>query len=269
MRSRGAAAPKARLSFRAQGAGQPLARFHAVTEENRRQRRGVILAADHPAVVQGGTLFPTRLRWPGLDGMLLKSGRHQRKIGDRIIKGAWKGFPVYTLTLQERTTCPNDCAQYRNCMGNKMPHSRRLIHGKALEWRLEIELSVLQDKHPGGFAVRLHILGDFYSVEYLGLWERWLKLFPALHVWGYTAWQASTPIGAAVAALRDRLWERFAVRTSNARSGPRTVVIPHRPSGPVTDEGAIICPAETGQSANCGSCGLCWHTKKPIAFIQH
>lgn len=257
-----------RLSFVAGEKGRPRARFFAISEHNRRGR-GVVLHPKHPAAVQNGTLFPTRIRWPGLDGPLLKEGKHQRKIGDRIIKGAWKGFPVYTLTLQERATCPRDCAQYLSCYGNNMPHSRRLIHGKALEVRLERELAFLDDKHPRGFAVRLHILGDFYSVDYVGLWAEWLRRFRALHVWGYTAWQPETPIGAAVAKLRNQKWGRFAVRTSNGLYGRRTVVIPAHPGRPTTPDGAIICPVETGASQCCGTCALCWATKKPIAFIQH
>ncbi len=32
---------------------------------------------------------------------------------------------------------------------------------------------------------------------------------------------------------------------------------------------AIICPAQTGKADSCGTCALCWHTKRRIAFLQH
>ena len=76
-------------------------------------------------------------------------------------------------------------------------------------------------KHVNGFAVRLHNLGDFYSVEYVELWRKLLERHPALHVWGYSArWQVeSDPIAAALASLASDVgWDRFAVRLSNAPS---------------------------------------------------
>ena len=48
------------------------------------------------------------------------------------------------------------------------------------------KLRLLDIDHPNGFAVRLHNLGDFYSLQYVALWRRLLARHPALHVWGYT-----------------------------------------------------------------------------------
>ena len=56
-----------------------------------------------------------------------------------------------------------------------------------MEARLEREIEVLDVRHGGGFVVRLHVLGDFYSVEYVGLWRRLLRQYPTLRVFGYTA----------------------------------------------------------------------------------
>jgi hypothetical protein len=58
-------------------------------------------------------------------------------------------------------------------------------HGADLERRLEIEVARHAEENPLGFAVRLHVLGDFYSVEYVGLWRQLVEQHSALHVWGY------------------------------------------------------------------------------------
>ena len=55
-----------------------------------------------------------------------------------------------------------------------------------MEARLEREIEVLDVRHGGGFVVRFHVLGDFYSVEYVGLWRRLLRQYPTLRVFGYT-----------------------------------------------------------------------------------
>jgi hypothetical protein len=79
-------------------------------------------------------------------------------------------------------------------------------------------VALLDIDHLNGFAVRLHNLGDFYSVEYVGLWRRLLERHSALHVWGYTArWQIKDdPIAAALVSLVECQSDRFAIRFSNA-----------------------------------------------------
>lgn len=224
-----------------------------------------VLAADHPSVRAGRTLFLARTQDPRAAQRLLKHGRENRKIGDRVTKGAWKGMPIYTLTLEERATCPSTCRLWLSCYGNKMNWSERLAHGAVLEQMLGRELAYLQAMHANGFVVRLHVLGDFYSVGYVKHWLAWLRRFPALHVYGYTAWREDTEIGALLAAARTRFWERFAIRTSDGLRGPRAVVV----RNPADIGRSILCPAQTDRTECCGTCGLCWGTRRDIAFLEH
>lgn len=32
---------------------------------------------------------------------------------------------------------------------------------------------------------------------------------------------------------------------------------------------AIVCPEQTGKADGCGKCGLCWGTRRNIAFLEH
>lgn len=227
----------------------------------------LILGPGHPAVVEGRSLFTKSANNGRGRGRVLISGLNQRKIGRRIQKGAWSGFEVYTLTLEERKTCPRSCAEYLSCYGNHMPWSMRLQAGEELEHKIEKELGELQNKHQHGFVVRLHILGDFYSVEYVQRWTYWLDRFPALHVFGYTARGYKDPIGIAVRDLARRRWDRFAVRSSNRALGahPASIVI----EDPAQAVNAIVCPAQTDKTACCSTCALCWSTPKTIAFLRH
>jgi len=230
--------------------------------------RSHILEASAPAARHAHTVFPARVIAP--DQNVLKTGDNQRKLGKVVKKGAWRGFPIFSLTLEERATCPRSCEMWRQCYGNGMGHAKRYEFGAALERQISIELAFLQRRHPGGFVVRLHILGDFYSLPYVEFWRKALDYFPALHVFGYTARQTDTRIGAAIGHLRADRWDRFAVRTSGATSDsgvPRTLVFDGEPP-----PGAIVCPAQTGKTANCASCALCWSAAarhRPIAFAQH
>jgi len=223
------------------------------------------------AVREARSQFPRRVRDVD-DQPLLKEGSQQRKIGQRVLKGAWKGMRIYTLTLEERATCPDDCAMFVGCYGNNMSRAVRYRAGPALEAKLAIELAELARINPRGFVVRLHILGDFYSLAYVDFWRRALDQYPFLRIFGYTAYQSTSPIGAEIVRLRRANWDRFAVRTSGAPSGKRAIVIEHENDKPSY---AVICPAERedlwrrGKTITCASCALCWTTPKTIAFLRH
>jgi hypothetical protein len=218
---------------------------------------------DHAAFIEGRTLFPRQV----LRGVThLRPGHHSVKLGRCVVKGRWKGMPIYTLTLEERKTCPRDCVLWKGCYGNSMQWAKRSPHGSQFERELWAELHALNRKHRRGFVVRLHVLGDFYSVAYVDLWEAALDHFENLNVFGYTARQTSTAIGAAVQRLCENRWERFSIRTSGAQKGTRTLVIDNVEDCPPN---AIVCPAQTGKTRSCGTCGLCWHSKRPVAFLRH
>lgn len=226
---------------------------------------GINLAPDHPAVQEGRPLFPGQVVWTEDTRALLKTGHYQRKIGKQVTKGRWRGFPIYCLTLPERETCPSECEHWRDCYGNNMHKAERVRPDRLFEDVLWDELADLQRDHPGGFAVRLHVLGDFYSLEYVQLWARALDFFPALHCFGFTRrWAADGPMGEALLQLLSTRWDRFAIRVSGVEApfGSTTFRHGEEPAG-------IPCPAQTGATDCCGTCGLCWATTRPIAFASH
>lgn len=230
------------------------------------------LPANHLALVEGRTLFPSTVVAPADSPALLVSGANSRKLGDRVTKGSWRCFPIYQLSLEERATCPRTCHHWATCYGNGMQMARRHAADKDLLPYLRAEMVDLQDEYPRGFVVRLHVLGDFFSPEYVDAWEGFLEQFPALHVFGYTAWQRGTDIGDAIKAITDRNWARFAIRfSSNEPQEQGATTIWRMPEDSKVREG-IVCPAQTDKTDCCGTCGLCWSVEikdKPIAFIAH
>ncbi len=220
--------------------------------------------------MNGRTIYPTTVR-PARDGdrWALKSASNNRKIGGEILKGKWKGFPAYSLSLEERATCPRSCFHWRSCMGNKMHWTDRVQAGSDLEWRLEREVALLDIDHPNGFAVRLHNLGDFYSTTYVELWRKLLERHSALRVWGYTArWDVKAdPIAAALFQIVQGHWDRFAIRFSNAPFATRSTISVEHPYQVRAD--TILCPEQVGKTESCSTCGLCWHSERRIALLQH
>jgi len=226
------------------------------------------LRADHPAVVDGHTIFPSTVVDAEDAPRLLVSGVNNRKIGGKVMKGEWTGMPIYTLTLEERATCPRTCTTWDTCYGNGMHMARRHRHGHALEERLFSEVGSLAQKHPKGFVARLHVLGDFYSVAYVREWKYLLFKYPQLHIFGYTA-RDGCEIGAAIQDMNDAYPERCFIRTSTAQPRPGSASV-------ITDAvprpDAVICPAELSKTACCSTCGLCWSPaarELSILFILH
>jgi hypothetical protein len=226
----------------------------------------VVLAADHPAILESRTLFPTTVKFAEETKRLLKSGHNSRKIGMEVTKGRLAGCPIFTLTLQERATCPATCQHWRTCYGNNMHLAERIVHDADFEEILWLELEALQSKHPRGFLVRLHVLGDFYSEAYVKLWLKALDAFPALHVFGYTARGLDTKIGKLIYTAAQVRWDRFAIRFSGENWREMGAPTVQHGEGHAV---AITCPAQTGKTECCATCTLCWSSKKSVAFEEH
>jgi len=225
------------------------------------------LAADHPAVVEGRTLFRARAAEPALMDRLLKGGENNRKIGGSVMKGSLRGAKVFTLTLEERATCPRSCAHWQDCYGNVMNWPQRIQADDDLPPLLEAELRKLCARH-GRILVRLHVLGDFFSTEYVAFWRGMLDLLPGLHVYGYTA-RHGCDIAWAIDAMNAH--PRCAIRFSDGDDGQfRAVTV--ETVEQAREAGAIVCPAQSHPKANsisCGACALCWSTPRTIAFLRH
>lgn len=225
----------------------------------------VRLPAAHAALVENRTIFPSTVEHASLAPRILVSGMNSRKTGRQVTKGKWAGMPIYTLTLEERATCPATCREWSTCYGNNMHFARRIIADEVFEARLSAELENLNTLHPKGFVVRLHILGDFYSTEYVDLWRRALDELPALRVFGYTARLLSDPIGQLLFRLAAMRWDRFAMRFSGVGMQTMASEVVDTPDQAI----GILCPAQANEKLSCATCALCWSTERTISFLRH
>lgn len=216
-----------------------------------------------------------------VDDYPLVSGHNNVKIGRDVRKGRlFRGYWIFTLTLEERATCPRTCFHWDTCYGNNMPWAKRVDHTDAAKLMDAIQWQIGQELRPRstrgrpsklptrqGVLIRLHALGDFFSVEYVEFWARMLRENPRLAVFGYTAWRPWDDIGGAVARVKHEFGRRFAVRWSDGFCATDAAVpIAHAKDCPPT---AFICPEQTGKTRCCATCGLCWNTDKNVAFMEH
>lgn len=224
-------------------------------------------------LLNNGT-YPVRTKYPksvkpASDNML-KSGKDNAKLGGMITAGKWKDLPLYSLTLQERMTCPSDCEQWNNCYGNNMPFAHRFDHTDPdFLAKLDAQLAKLSAKHSQGFVVRLHVLGDFYSDVYVKWWASMLRKYPTLRAFGYTHRDANSHIGQLLGIMNLQQPDRWVIRFSD---DPMQILSAH-----VVDKNVqptkglqILCPEQTGKAESCAACGLCWSAlNRQILFIEH
>lgn len=258
-----------RLASKGEGDDVSLTRYVRDHRETapRRKSQPRLPGLEAAFIQEGRTKFSKAVVKPADVNTLLVSGHSNVKIGRDVRKGHFRGCWIYTLSLEERKTCPRSCQHWQNCYGNNMPFAKRLDHtDPGFLHKLEDELRWLCAKKKG-VLVRLHALGDFYSVDYVNFWSRMLRTYPNLAIYGYTARNNSDEIGTAILRLRTTWKERAMIRSSNGeRHNMATVSIADAESRP---RNAFICPEQTGQTKCCATCGACWSTKKNVAFLEH
>lgn len=250
---------------------------HAQRVRDRRRFKTTPVPFGEPSVMVDadfeGPMFPSRVFVPDGSERVLKDGSSNSKIGGDVLVGKLKGARIYTLTLPERTTCPKSCPLWRGCYGNSMQYARRWQPGRELEEQIVCEIKAMCAKDQP-VLVRLHVLGDFYSFDYIKLWAELLDTYHNLYVFGFTAHADDTHLGAGISRLRGVYPDRFAIRHSGTTGRWGTFTLPF-PTEAKTIGDAIVCPEQldgmkgSPQSRHCGNCGVCWATDRPIAFVEH
>jgi hypothetical protein len=233
------------------------------------------LPAGHPAMVENRTLFPTTVVTVSATtpDRILVSGVNNRKIGRTVEKGAFAGYGIYGLSLEERATCPTDCNARAFCYGNGMQMARRHRIGnqEIFYARLEEEIKALL-QNESGLLIRLHVLGDFPSVEYVAFWLDILSEYSNVACYGYTHRTPVGPrkceIGEAVENVKRQFEDRFRIRWSSERPFEDNAIILDKVPA-ARSEDFIVCPSQMDATACCATCALCWESRKPIAFIKH
>jgi len=221
------------------------------------------LSPTHQAIVNSQTMYRKNLHDAGNYKYAVIKASTNIKLGKKVTKGHLKGARIFTLTLEERATCDSECEHWLDCYGNNMPFGHRFKANDALMVSIERDLNKLDAKGKP-YLVRLHILGDFFSVEYILFWRRQLAKREYLNVYGYTRNHPTKPLGYALKLVRQEYGKRFAVRFSNYPDDPFSAQSEH------VSTGGVGCPVQMNRTDSCGTCTLCWEMEdKSIIFYDH
>jgi len=183
----------------------------------------------------------------------------------RIRKGIFRNMALYVLTLIERENC-NDCPILESCYGRNMHRGVRMDpKAKGFKPAILKDLTTLSKRYPRGYVIRLHELGDFFSVEYVRFWERQLVENPELNIFGYS--HQSGEIGDEIDRVFLDYKGRFNIMDSDGSHG--TGIRPIATVSEIDVPWATDCPQQTKKSMSCITCGLCMNGRTPVRFFPH
>ena len=263
-------------------------RAQAIRESTRDRRRykdnaisdGVTRARVSADAV--GTLFPKTVKqWRfGNKERIFKDGAWNAKIGGNVSVGDLKGAYIYTLSLEERATCPRSCNHWTTCYGNAMHRAVRWEYDAYLRMGMADEIRELCLRHDT-VLIRLHVLGDFPDARAVQFWEDQLRLWPNLHCFGFTAHKPDTSVGRKIVQLRRKYKQdrkvrrsRFAIRHSGTSGMWGSITLDYPTVRKRLGDG-IVCPEQIDadihpdKQTHCGSCAVCWQTPMMVAFREH
>ena len=215
------------------------------------------------------TKYPKSIKPTLPTSKLLKPGSNNKKLGWNVTARKWKGAKLFSLTLTERATCPTSCHHWDDCYGNNMPFAHRFDHTHPdFLAKLEYEIATLCAKHKGGIVIRLHVLGDFYSVDYVSFWERMLETHETLRLFGYTAHDLDSKIGFEISMLNKAAHDRCVIRHSQ-NTETTFDIDPWFAANESFEGKSFDCPEQTGKIDSCASCGACWQVPTTVRFMSH
>lgn len=220
------------------------------------------------AVQEGRPLFMHKVATPEQGQLPIKDSRNT-KVGKRVTKGKDKGQIIRTLTLPERTTCPDYCTHWPDCYGNNMRNAIRY------PWTIETMRNVWNQlesfEHKGRlYKLRLHVLGDFVNRSHVWFWINAIAAFRCLSIWGYTAHKPDSSIGELVQRMNKS--PRVSIRFSGAYELESMSALSFddpRAQALLNDKRAFVCPEQEGKTLSCGTCAACWEGEKPVVFLTH
>lgn len=196
--------------------------------------------------------------------------------------GNAKTGPV-SVTMASQQSCPVTCSLRNNgCYAEAGPqgiHTHRLNRSETISpLAIAIDEANAIDKLSGTRPLRLHIVGDCTTEVAVSVLARAAARYP-MNVWTYThAWRT----------LLRRSWGKISamasceslaeVKQAMAAGYAAILITPKFQSDKAYKaEGLTIipCPQQTGKTANCTTCRLCWDDKAlaarqaVIAFEPH
>ena len=190
-----------------------------------------------------------------------------------ISKGNTKVGRIPNLSLTPVESCPGmteacvdcyACAYMRRFTSTAVAYAKNLAlcqdTGTDAGWKVDL-IRFLSRTRPAAF--RIHVAGDFFSVEYVQAWAQICRMFPQTRFLAFTRSWRIPELRNALGQLR-RLPNVQTIASCDrfASAGPRGWRRAHmgKPTR-ATARKTVLCPGYGPKELTCDECGLCF---KPV-----
>lgn len=199
-----------------------------------------------------------------------------RWFGISFSEGNRKTGDVLSFSLPSKETCPGKsvwcegkCYSYRyerirpTC---RAAYSDNLVMARNPEQFAETMIGVLPRILR---CFRIHVGGDFWSVEYVEAWKKICASFPQTRFWAYTRSWRDPELKAALESLRDlpntQIFASVDPSMTPPPKGWRTAFLDMDPRAT-----GKRCAHQTGLKESCLHCGYCFEEKAGhVIFKAH
>ena len=177
---------------------------------------------------------------------------------------------ILIFNLPPGKSCLNCKECYKTCYARK---AYKQYPNVKISWNYNLELAkndpeklfnsiVNQLKSTKKNIIRIHSSGDFFSQDYIDLWEKIIKSFPDKRFYVYTK--------------VNKLLDFSNIRKLNNFNLIKSFIDGYLNYGSidycnklVKNHGAFLCPATKGKGIRCGQdCNYCINNSRPV-FIEH
>lgn len=201
----------------------------------------------------------------------------------RYGKGNLKIGPnVYTYSMLPITTCPGSTEWCReSCYAKRVVDEEGIV---SYIWDLNSRTPDVPPIPNDCKLLRIHVSGDFNSVEYIEQWIKRLEERPEVQVWAYTrSWRVPELLphleklramsGVNLFASMDESTEEMPPdgwRRAWIDGDKRLESVSEHNQRTIDYKPSYICPEETGRKKDCESCGYCiFGHVGDVTFLKH
>lgn len=189
-------------------------------------------------------------------------------------------------------TCPGSTPECE-----EICYAKRIDGIVAMEYLKNSRTSMVPEIPEDAKLIRIHISGDFDSVQYINNWCQRLQERPDVTVWAYTrSWRVKELLAPLERLRAMPNMQLFASMDVSAEDMPPTgwriawidgdpragfvhgtvahlddqSILPWEVQRTASGTKALICPEETKDVVNCESCGFCFDGKRnDVIFLKH
>ena len=177
---------------------------------------------------------------------------------------------ILIFNLPPGKSCLNCKECYKTCYARK---AYKQYPNVRISWNYNLDIAknnpdklfnsiVNQLKNTKKDIIRIHSSGDFFSQDYIDLWEKIIKSFPDKKFYVYTKVNKLLDFSNIKKFNNFNLIESFIDGYLNYGSIDYCNKL-------VKNHGAFLCPATKGKGITCGrDCNYCINNSRPV-FIEH